>query len=76
MSQSEYHQRRLDRLHRRYLSSIRTLAQVRKLLNPAVTQINVAEQQVNLAAEYPRGNSRDEHTTTTIPQLLSEIYEN
>ena len=45
MMQSEYHQRRLDRLHRRYLSSIKTLAQIRKL-GPAV-QINIAEKQIN-----------------------------
>jgi hypothetical protein len=50
--QSEYHQRRLDRLHRRYLSAIRTLVQVRKLLKPGVpqvAQINIAEQQINTA---------------------------
>ena len=47
MAQSEYHQRGLDRLHRRYLSSIKTLAQIRKL-GPAV-QINLAEKQINTA---------------------------
>ncbi|HLM78571.1 MAG TPA: hypothetical protein VK361_09320, partial [Rubrobacteraceae bacterium] len=47
MKQSEYHQRRLDRLHKRYLSSIKTLAQIRKL-GPAV-QINIAEKQINTA---------------------------
>jgi hypothetical protein len=50
MSQAEYHQRRLDRLHRRYLSAIRALAQVRKLLRPTVAQINLAEKQVNLSS--------------------------
>ena len=45
--QSEYHQRRLDRLHRRYLSSVKSLAQIRKM-GPAV-QINIAEQQINTA---------------------------
>ena len=49
MAQSEYHQRRLDRLHKRYLSAIRTLAQIRKLGVPV--QINVAEQQVNMVRE-------------------------
>jgi hypothetical protein len=47
MAQSEYHQRRLDRLHRRYLSSIKTLTQMRKL-GPAV-QINIGEKQINTA---------------------------
>ena len=48
MVQSEYHQRRLDRLQRRYLSSIKMLAQIRKV-GPAV-QINIAEKQVNTAS--------------------------
>jgi len=47
MGQTDSHQRRLDRLHRRYLSSIKSLAQIRKL-GPAV-QINVAEKQINTA---------------------------
>lgn len=43
-----YHQKRLDRLHRRYLSAMRSLAQVRKLLKPKIAQINLAEkQQIN-----------------------------
>jgi len=46
--QSEYYERRLNRLHRRYLSSVKSLAQIRKM-GPAVLQINVAEQQVNTA---------------------------
>jgi hypothetical protein len=57
--QDEYHQKRLDRLHRRYLSAIRSLAQVRKLLKPKVAQINVAEkQQINTGASaLPPGHS-------------------
>jgi hypothetical protein len=47
LAQCEHYQRRLDRLHRRYLSSIKTLAQIRKL-GPAV-QINIAEKQINTA---------------------------
>jgi hypothetical protein len=45
IDQGEYHQRRLDRLHRRHLSAIRALAQVRKL-GPAI-QINIADKQIN-----------------------------
>jgi hypothetical protein len=46
--QDDYYQKRLDRLHRRYLSSMRSLAQVRKLLKPKVAQINIGEkQQIN-----------------------------
>jgi hypothetical protein len=43
--QSDYHQRRIDKAHRRYLSSIKVLAQIRKM-GPAV-QINIAEKQIN-----------------------------
>ena len=49
-SQADYLQRHLDRAHRRHLSAIRTLAQVRKLLRPVappVAQINIAEKQIN-----------------------------
>ena len=45
-SQSEFFQRRQDRAHRRFLSAIRSLAQVRRLLFPAV-QVNIGAQQVN-----------------------------
>jgi len=45
--QGDYHQRRIDKAHRRYLSSIKALAQIRKM-GPAV-QINIAEQQINQA---------------------------
>jgi len=43
--QDDHCQKRLDRAHRRHLSAIRTLAQIRKL-GPAV-QINIAEKQIN-----------------------------
>ncbi len=46
LNQGDYYQRRQDRAHRRYLSAIRSLAQVRRLLTPAI-QVNIAEQQVN-----------------------------
>ena len=47
LSQGDYRQKRLDRAHRRHLSAVRTLAQMRKL-GPAV-QINIAEKQINTA---------------------------
>jgi hypothetical protein len=46
LAQSEHAQRRIDRAHRRFLSTLKTLATVRRLALPAV-QINVARQQVN-----------------------------
>ena len=45
---SESMQRSMDRAQRRYLSAIKTLVQVRRLLGPMV-QVNIAEQQVNVA---------------------------
>ena len=43
--QDEFRQKRLDRAHRRHLSAVRTLAQIRKM-GPAL-QINIAEKQIN-----------------------------
>ena len=45
---SESMQRSIDRAQRRYLSAIKTLVQVRRLLGPVI-QLNVAERQVNIA---------------------------
>ncbi len=45
-ARSDHYQRRTDRAHRRLLSTLKTLATVRRLAVPAV-QINVARQQVN-----------------------------
>jgi hypothetical protein len=45
MKQADYYQKRIDWAHRRHLSAIRMLAQIRKL-GPAV-QINIAEKQIN-----------------------------
>ena len=48
LKQSEFHQRRIDAAHRRFLSAVRTLATVRKLALPAV-QINLGGNQVNVS---------------------------
>jgi hypothetical protein len=45
LQQEEFHQRRIGKMHARYLSAIRTLAQVRRLGMPAV-QVNIGQQQV------------------------------
>jgi hypothetical protein len=47
IARSEFHQKRIDRAHRRHLSAVKTLAQIRKM-GPAV-QINIAEKQINTA---------------------------
>jgi hypothetical protein len=48
IAQGSFHQKRLDQTYRRHLSAIRALAQMRKLLKGAsITQINIAEKQIN-----------------------------
>lgn len=49
----ERHESRRDRAHRRYLSALKTLATIRKLRLPAI-QINLGEQQVNVAGDLVR----------------------
>jgi len=44
VTQSDYWQRRMDHVHRRYLSAMKTLATVRKLSLPVV-QVNIAKRQ-------------------------------
>jgi hypothetical protein len=46
IKQADFHLRRIERAHRRFMSSLKTLATVRRLALPAL-QINVASQQVN-----------------------------
>ena len=47
LTPGEFFQRQQDRAHRRYVSSIRTLVHVRRLLAPAV-QVNIGQNQVNV----------------------------
>ena len=48
IQRGDYYQRRQERAQRRYLSAIRSLACVRRLLLPGV-QVNIAAPQVNVA---------------------------
>ena len=48
IQENDVHQQRIDKAHARFLSSLRTLAQVRKLALPAL-QVNIAKSQVNVA---------------------------
>jgi hypothetical protein len=43
-----YYQKCLDRAHKRYLTALKALAEVRKLALP-VLQLNIARKQVNVA---------------------------
>lgn len=47
-AQANYHLKRQDRAHRRFLSAMKTLATVRKMALPTL-QVNIAENQVNVA---------------------------
>ena len=47
--QANYHLKRQDRAHRRFLSAMKTLATVRKLALPML-QVNIGENQVNVAS--------------------------
>jgi hypothetical protein len=48
LAQGEAQQRRIDRAHHRFLTAVRTLAQVRKLALPTL-QVNIGANQVNVA---------------------------
>ncbi|MGO9177913.1 MAG: hypothetical protein ACLQBX_15325 [Candidatus Limnocylindrales bacterium] len=54
----EYFQRRQDQAARQYLKALVSLAQVRRLLAPPV-QVNVAQQQVNVAGGQVHFGTRD-----------------
>jgi hypothetical protein len=57
LAQGEYYQRQAERAQRRYVAAIKALATVRRLLTPTV-QVNIAEQQVNVAGVVrERGDS-------------------
>lgn len=43
-----YYQRAIDRAHKRYLSALKALVEVRRLASP-VLQVNIARKQVNVA---------------------------
>ncbi len=46
--QADYHQRRIDRSHKRFLSAVKTLATVRRLAVPVlIGQVNIAQKLVN-----------------------------
>lgn len=51
---SDFYAKQQDRAQRRLLRSIKTLAEVRKLLRPAV-QVNIADKQVNVAGDVHTG---------------------
>jgi hypothetical protein len=48
ISQADLQHRKIDKAHARFLSALRTLAQVRKLALPTL-QVNIAKNQINVA---------------------------
>jgi hypothetical protein len=52
--QSEHAQRRIDRTHRRLMTSLKTLVTVKTKLGVPAVQINLAHQQVNVAGSTAR----------------------
>jgi hypothetical protein len=50
--QADHADRRLDHSHRRYVSALKTLAQVRRLALPAL-QVNIGQNQVNTVGTTP-----------------------
>jgi hypothetical protein len=63
LTQAVFHQHRITAAHNRYLSAIRTLAHVRRLQAPHV-QVNIAEQQLNVAA-IASAQPHQQHTERT-----------
>lgn len=55
---SRFYDQQADRAHRRFLASVESLARVRKLITPI--QINIADQQVNVAGDLLTGVGRQE----------------
>lgn len=58
IEQADYYERRLSAAQRRYLRSIETLARVSKLLRSATVQVNIGQQQVNVAGDVKPGKKR------------------
>jgi hypothetical protein len=48
--QGAYNEQRLDRAQTRYLAAVKALAQVRRLQRPQRIQMNIAENQINVAS--------------------------
>ncbi len=49
--EGEYYARRSEQANRQLLRAVKTLATVRRLLVPPLVQVNIADQQVNVAAD-------------------------
>ncbi|MGC4108702.1 MAG: hypothetical protein QM753_20455 [Thermomicrobiales bacterium] len=56
---TRFYEQQADRAHRRFLASVESLARVRKLITPI--QINIADQQVNVAGNLLAGVDRRKH---------------
>ena len=57
IAQGEYHHKQAERAQRRVVRSMKALAEVRRLLRP-VMQVNLADQQVNVAGDVHTGERK------------------
>jgi hypothetical protein len=71
----DYYQRALDRAHRRYVSALKALAEVRKLLGVSVSMVNVVRNQtVSIAsANHAAPASNGPHTTAECSRAPLEV---
>ena len=68
-------QSRLDHAHRRYLSAIKSLAQVRRLQLPAV-QLNIGEKQINLSqGQHGRSSGSEARQVNEVNEVLAGVLE-
>jgi hypothetical protein len=64
LAQADFYQKQAERAQKRLLRSVTSLAQVRKLLGPTV-QVNVAQQQVNVAGSPSLQNTKRRDTSAS-----------
>jgi hypothetical protein len=70
LTKAKFYEDLLDRAQRRYLAAIKGLAQIRRLQLPAVAQLNVATNQVNVA--QPAGGSSTGAPVDPVPAALPD----
>jgi hypothetical protein len=72
--QVEHYDKFISRAQRRYLDAVKVLAQVRRLLVPAIAQVNVSQHQINVAEVYRSDCAADYEAAQTLegPNVLSD----
>ena len=72
VAKGKFYEELQDRAHRRYISAIKALAQVRRLQRPAIAQLNLANHQINVAVPAVESVPPElpDHGTTTIQDMM------